>query len=296
MTLTGNAKWLVRAGLLLAALSHDPAHPQADRLPQGVAPQSAPARTTTPNEQSSSSPAGTSIRPVLDRYCVTCHNARLKTAGLQLDAIDPDRISGANIETWEKVARKLRTREMPPAGLPRPDAARYERATAALEAALDRSRGASPNPGRVIGSPPEPDRIRQCGSRSARPRRSTAERCCPPTNRSAGLRQHRRACCRCRPRLLENYLSAAAKVSRLAIGDPRSTRSVEHVQDSHGADAGRTGERRSAVRIARRHCRCAITFRSTANTASRCGCSGSSICISSAWANRTRSTCGSTAC
>ena len=66
----------------------------------------------------------------------TCHNARLKTAGLALDQLDLARV-GQHAETWEKVARKLRTHEMPPPGLPRPDKATYERAVAALEAALD---------------------------------------------------------------------------------------------------------------------------------------------------------------
>lgn len=242
MTLTGNAKWLVRAGLLLAALSHDPAHPQADRLPQGVAPQSAPARTTTPNEQSSSSPAGTSIRPVLDRYCVTCHNARLKTAGLQLDAIDPDRISGANIETWEKVARKLRTREMPPVGLPRPDAAGYERATAALESALDRIAAQRPNPGRVIvhrlNRTEYANAVRDLlgltiDGRALLP----ADEPTPQGfDTMAGVLS-------VSPRLLENYLTAASVVSRLAIGRD-STGAVENtfkiptamVQDDRASD------------------------------------------------------------
>src|SRR5262245_12839596 len=89
------------------------------------------------------------IKPALDRYCVTCHNATLKTAGLLLDQLDVTRV-GASPEAWEKVARKLRTREMPPAGLPRPDSATYDRATTTLEAALDRAATANPNPGRVI--------------------------------------------------------------------------------------------------------------------------------------------------
>src|SRR5204862_6685484 len=59
-------------------------------------------------------------RPVLDKYCVTCHNERLKTAGLQLDRLDLERV-GDSAETWEKVVRKLRAREMPPKGMPQPD-------------------------------------------------------------------------------------------------------------------------------------------------------------------------------
>ncbi len=65
-----------------------------------------------------------SARAVIDKYCVTCHNAKLKTAGLQLDTADVEHI-GEHADLWEKVARKLRTGEMPPAGLPRPDKATY---------------------------------------------------------------------------------------------------------------------------------------------------------------------------
>src|SRR5207244_749999 len=88
------------------------------------------------------------VRPLLDQYCVTCHNKRLKTAGLILDASDTTRVADAP-EMWEKVARKLRTREMPPPGRPRPDQAAYAAATATLENRLDATASANPNPGRV---------------------------------------------------------------------------------------------------------------------------------------------------
>src|SRR5437588_775362 len=57
---------------------------------------------------------------VLTKYCVTCHNEKLKTGGLSLEGASLSNIP-ARAETWEKVIRKLRTRTMPPAGLPRPD-------------------------------------------------------------------------------------------------------------------------------------------------------------------------------
>src|ERR1700743_1537398 len=61
-----------------------------------------------------------SVRTVLDKYCVTCHNTKLKTAGLQLDTTDVEHVA-ERADLWEKVDRKLRTGEMPPPGLPRPD-------------------------------------------------------------------------------------------------------------------------------------------------------------------------------
>src|SRR5215469_887340 len=77
-----------------------------------------------------------SARAVLDKYCVTCHNERLKTAGLMLDRADADH-PGSDPETFEKVLRKVRSREMPPAGMPRPDEAAYAAVTMQLEKMLD---------------------------------------------------------------------------------------------------------------------------------------------------------------
>src|SRR5690242_20663338 len=87
------------------------------------------------------------LRANIDKYCVSCHSDRLKTAGLTLQNADVDLV-GAHADQWEKVARKLRTREMPPPGRPRPDAATYTALTAQLETALDKASAANPNPGR----------------------------------------------------------------------------------------------------------------------------------------------------
>ena len=87
-------------------------------------------------------------RALLDKYCVTCHNQRLKTAGLLLDKANLDDISGAS-EIWEKVARKIQTGQMPPAGLPRPDHATADEFASWLQTNLDRAAEAHPNPGRV---------------------------------------------------------------------------------------------------------------------------------------------------
>src|SRR5213592_3813962 len=62
---------------------------------------------------------------VLSKYCVTCHNGRLKTAGLEIDSLDANHVAG-NAQQWEKIVTKLRTGEMPPPGRPRPDAATYQ--------------------------------------------------------------------------------------------------------------------------------------------------------------------------
>src|SRR5215468_4963109 len=69
--------------------------------------------------------AASAERAALDRYCLGCHNAKVKTAGIALDAIRSAPV-GEHSETWEKVVRKLRTRSMPPIGLPRPDEHAYD--------------------------------------------------------------------------------------------------------------------------------------------------------------------------
>src|ERR1700730_4913426 len=85
-----------------------------------------------------------SQRAVLDQYCVTCHNQKLKTGGLMLDKLDLARIAD-NAEIWENVVRKLRAGMMPPLGLPRPNPPAKEARTVALESELDRASAAKPH-------------------------------------------------------------------------------------------------------------------------------------------------------
>src|SRR5437868_2572871 len=94
-----------------------------------------------------SGPPADQYRAILDKYCVTCHNERLKTAGLMLDKMDVANVF-AGAETWEKVIQKLRGGAMPPPGAPRPDKATYDSLATYLETAIDRETFARPNPGR----------------------------------------------------------------------------------------------------------------------------------------------------
>src|SRR5437773_4995728 len=92
---------------------------------------------------SAQSAGGPSPRALLDRYCVTCHNDKLKTAGLTLDKMDLAHVD-RDTEAWEKAVRKLRAGMMPPQGLPRPAAPEYEGRTLALDNELDRAAAAQP--------------------------------------------------------------------------------------------------------------------------------------------------------
>ena len=96
-------------------------------------------------------PAAVSLpRALLDEYCVACHNDRARQAGLSLETIDADQIGQIHedVEAWEKVAKKLRARAMPPPGRPRPDDAVYDSVASSLEVSLDRAAAADPDPGR----------------------------------------------------------------------------------------------------------------------------------------------------
>src|SRR5215212_8089625 len=87
-------------------------------------------------------------RDVINRYCLSCHNGRLKTGGLALDTVVAADVS-ENPEAWEKVIRKMRARQMPPVGLPRPDESTYQSSIGSIEQSLDRAAAAHPNPGRT---------------------------------------------------------------------------------------------------------------------------------------------------
>ena len=94
------------------------------------------------------------------RYCLSCHDDDKKRAGLSFEKV-LDHDVAQHPEVWEKVVRKLRARQMPPAGRTRPDERDLRRGRlASLEASLDRAAAARPNPGRTDDVPAaEPHRV-----------------------------------------------------------------------------------------------------------------------------------------
>src|SRR6204780_1005343 len=103
-----------------------------------------------PQPSSASSPNATAAAEaaVLKKYCVTCHNENLRTAGLVIDTGDLNQVPD-HAEVWEKVIRKLRTGTMPPPGLPRPDKSTNNSLASFLEREIDTAAAAHPNPGRT---------------------------------------------------------------------------------------------------------------------------------------------------
>ena len=155
-------------------------------------------------------------RTLLDRYCVTCHNERLMTAGLTLDTVDLTQVA-THAEVLEKVVRKLRAGQMPPVGRPRPAQATANAFATALEAALDRVAAAAPNPGRRpvhrLNRLEYINAIRDLLAIDVDPE------WLPVDNAGIGF-DNNADILSVTPSLMARYLSATAKVSRLAVGNP----------------------------------------------------------------------------
>ena len=208
----------VLVGILLAG---------AGGVPEGVPGGSAvvgaasPMRSAgAPASEAVASRAGAEQRALLDRYCVTCHNDRLLTGGLTLDAAAVDVTDvAAHAEVWEKVVRKLRAGAMPPRPRPRPEPAAYAGFRAWLEAELDAAAAADPNPGRT-----------ETFHRLSRTEYRNAVRdllaldvdvseLLPADDTSYGF-DNIAGVLGVSPTLMERYLSAARRISRLAVASP----------------------------------------------------------------------------
>jgi len=151
---------------------------------------------------------------LVQTYCVGCHNARTHTAGLDLASLDIEN-APAHAEIWEKVVRKLRTGTMPPAGMPRPDEGAYVALASSLERALDRA------PSRHAGAPAlrRLNRTEYASAvRDLLGLEVDAAMLLPPDDISGGFDNNAGAL-GVSPALLERYLSAAAKIGALAVGD-----------------------------------------------------------------------------
>ncbi len=159
---------------------------------------------------------------LINQYCVTCHNEKAKTAGLMLDKLAAD-LDNANVgphaETWEKVVRKLRVGAMPPQGMPRPDRATMDSLAASIETSLDRAAAAAPNPGQPVlhrlNRTEYTNAIRDLLDLDV-----DASDLLPTDDSSFGF-DNIASVLGVSPALIERYLLASGKVSRLAVGDPK---------------------------------------------------------------------------
>jgi hypothetical protein len=92
----------------------------------------------------------TSVQPVLGKTCAPCHNEKLASGGLNLDAFSTPASIAQNREGWERILRKLRTGEMPPKGVARPAETQLQALIRFVQGEFDRAdRSIKPDPGRV---------------------------------------------------------------------------------------------------------------------------------------------------
>ncbi|HET9269769.1 MAG TPA: DUF1592 domain-containing protein [Vicinamibacterales bacterium] len=154
------------------------------------------------------------VRAILDQYCVTCHNARARSGELALDALDTSNVA-ANAAVWEKVVRKVRTGAMPPAGMPRPDEPTAAALVTSLTTALDRA--ATPNPGRPLLH--RLNRAEYANVVRDLLAIDVDVRSLLPADDSAFGFDNNADLLVVSPSLLDRYLSAADRVSALAVGD-----------------------------------------------------------------------------
>jgi hypothetical protein len=146
-------------------------------------------------------------------YCETCHNDRLKTGGLSLQGLPID----GNAETWEKVIRKVRAGMMPPAGAKRPERAALDAFAGSIENTIDRAAAAAPNPGRAplhrMNRVEYENAIRDLLALDV-----DSSTLLPADDSSHGF-DNIAEVLGVSPSLLERYVAAAAKISRLAVGE-----------------------------------------------------------------------------
>jgi len=168
-----------------------------------------------------------SQRGLVDKYCVVCHNDETRSGGFswtKLDLAQP----GQNTESLEKVIRKLRAGLMPPVGMPRPDAASIKSFAAALETGIDQAAATHPNPGR-----PALHRLNRTeyanSIRDLLNLKVDVSSLLPADDMSHGFDNMADAL-NFSPALMEGYIRAASKISRLAVGDPETTPSVTTFQ------------------------------------------------------------------
>ena len=179
--------------------------------------------------------SGSPERALLDQYCVSCHNQKLKTAGLLLDQMDLDH-PGADAATWEKVVRKIRAGMMPPSGARRPDRASLDGLASKIETSLDRAAAQAPV---VVSTGLHRLNRAEYGNaiRDLLGVDVDVTKLLPADDSSEGFDNIAEAL-KVSPALLERYVSAAAKISRLAIGDPAATPSTSTYRVAGGLRQG----------------------------------------------------------
>ncbi len=155
------------------------------------------------------------VRQLVEQYCLDCHSSDEKKAGLALDAIAGQEID-RHTDTWEKIVRKLRVRQMPPEGSDRPDERSNAAAIASLEASLDKAAVEHPNPGRTDSLRRLTRTEYQNAIRDLLVLEVDVTELLPADEVSHGFDNVTVG--ELSPTLLDRYITAAQKISALAVG------------------------------------------------------------------------------
>ena len=152
----------------------------------------------------------------LNQYCIGCHNQRAKIGGLALDTLDIAKV-GPAAETWEKVVKKIRTGMMPPSGAKRPERTALDRFATELESRLDRA--VDPTAALVTPALHRLNRTEYANAiRDLLALDVNVHTLLPADGSSQGFDNLAEALA-VSPSLIQGYVSAAMKISRLAVGD-----------------------------------------------------------------------------
>ena len=200
---------------LIAGQNADPARPAPAK--PAVTPASPPAQApSVPAAAATATATGSAVaaRALLDQYCVTCHNVRLKTANLLLDQLDLAHL-GDHVDVAETVVRKVRAGLMPPTNVRRPEPAALQSMISWMEGELDRTATTHlPAPGlHRLNRTEYTNAIRDLLSLEV-----DASKFLPADDSTRGF-DNIAGALTMSPALMEAYLSAAGKISRLAMGD-----------------------------------------------------------------------------
>ena len=156
-------------------------------------------------------------RETLQLYCIGCHSGPTPFAGLNLEPLNFANLE-ANGDIWEKLIRKLRGRQMPPAGMPRPEEATYDALVKYIETGRDRLAEVKPNPGRAtlhrLNRTEYANAIRDLLALEI-----DVANLLPADDIGYGF-DNIGDVLSVSPLLMERYLATAAKISRQAVGDP----------------------------------------------------------------------------
>jgi cytochrome c551/c552 len=167
--------------------------------------------------QAQTAPALEQHTTLVNKYCVGCHSEKTKTAGLVLEKRDITQVP-SDAQVWEKVIRKVRAGEMPPIGMPRPDAASLNSLAGYLETTLDKAAADHPNPGRTLVH--RLNRTEYANAiKDILNLEVDASALLPPDDSADGF-DNMAQMLTISPALLERYLAASAKITRYAVGDP----------------------------------------------------------------------------